>query len=134
MSLNAAAIDVAIPAILPLGLVLAHFIGDFLLQSDWMALNKGKNWKALAWHVLVYSACFLPWGWQFAVMTAILHFITDALTSRWTTKLWFFRQAFPDVNEWFYIPGKRHWFFTVIGFDQLIHMASLALVWGSIYG
>jgi hypothetical protein len=32
-----------------------HFIGDFLLQSDWMALNKSKNWDALSQHVLVYA-------------------------------------------------------------------------------
>ncbi len=35
-------------------LLLGHVIGDWLLQNEWMALNKGSNWPALLSHVAVY--------------------------------------------------------------------------------
>lgn len=96
-----------------LSLLLVHFIADFLLQSDWMAVNKSKHWDVLACHCLVYAGCFLLfWGWQFAVITFILHYATDFWTSRLTYFLW--RKE------------ERHWFFAAIGADQLIHFASLA--------
>lgn len=48
------------PLTLPLGLILLHFLMDFIFQSDWMALNKSKEWWPLIWHVVVYSTGF---GW-----------------------------------------------------------------------
>ncbi len=97
---------------IPLILLVNHFIGDFILQNDYMALNKSKKWEALSLHVLVYSATFLWLGWKFALNTFITHFITDAITSRITTRL--------------YTPVfHRHWFFVVIGLDQLIHYTTL---------
>jgi hypothetical protein len=43
--------------------LLAHLVGDYLLQSDWMANNKTKrSWPALV-HALLYSLCFVPMLW-----------------------------------------------------------------------
>ena len=98
----------------PIFLLILHFLGDFVLQSDWMAINKSKNWIALGIHCTVYSLVFAPfYGLTFAGITFATHFITDALTSRLTSKLF---QA-----------GERHWFFVAIGGDQLIHAITLAL-------
>jgi len=39
--------------------IYAHLIGDYLIQNDWMALNKKKNsWICLV-HVLTYMIPFL---------------------------------------------------------------------------
>jgi hypothetical protein len=35
-------------------LLVAHVLGDWLLQTEWQAVNKGRNWKALVTHVVVY--------------------------------------------------------------------------------
>src|SRR6185369_420407 len=44
--------------------LLAHLIGDFLIQSDWMAQNKTKrSWPCLV-HALLYSLCFVPLLWH----------------------------------------------------------------------
>jgi len=95
-------------------LLFIHFIGDFVLQSDWMAVSKSSSWKALSVHILVYTIFLVPFfGIKFAVVNGVLHFITDAVTSRLTTYLW--------KKE------KRHWFFVVIGFDQFIHTACLLM-------
>jgi len=39
--------------------LILHLTGDYLLQSDWMALNKIKSNRAAATHALVYSLPFL---------------------------------------------------------------------------
>ena len=107
-----------------LALIWTHFIADFILQTDRVALNKSRDTAILLEHVTIYSAAFIPvcavWltlyqGVQFCVLTALLHFITDFFSSRACSALW-------KKNE-------RHWFFVVIGLDQAIHMTCLVLTW-----
>lgn len=99
----------------PVWLILAilgtHFVGDFILQSDWMASNKSKRNSVLALHVGIYSSCFLWLGPLYAGVNFLAHFATDWITSRWTSRL--------------YKAKKIHWFFVVIGLDQLAHYAVL---------
>lgn len=115
---------------IPLSLLVAHFVADFPLQSDWMALNKSKNNVALWVHALVYSLCFVPWGFIFMLVTFVAHFCTDYITSRCTSKLWFFKpwemDALGKPITWTFAGGSRHWFFVMIGFDQLLHYTQLA--------
>ena len=136
---------------LVLVLLVAHFVGDFICQSDWMATNKSKRWDALFLHVSVYSlvlALFVAvasgstgpnltfWAANFAA-----HFVQDAITSRINARLWFIdgvrsvplRQdavagvtLTPTLYEVAY-NDKRHWFFVAIGFDQLLHYVTLCV-------
>ncbi len=80
-----------------------------------MALNKSKSNQWLLFHVFVYSIPFLILGWRFAIVTFCFHVVTDYFTSRGTAYLW-------QKNE-------RHWFFTLIGFDQAIHLTTLILTY-----
>jgi hypothetical protein len=100
---------------IPLALLVVHFVGDFLLQSTYMATRKATSWTALSWHVSVYSACFALWGLTFVALTWVTHFMTDAVTSRINARLWEFPQ--------------RRWFFVAVGADQLIHAATLGWTW-----
>lgn len=138
-------------------LLSAHFVGDFLFQSDRMALGKSKSVDVLSQHVLVYTAILTACAadllqgtsaprrvlLEFALMTGVLHFATDFVTSRITSKLWFlrlepagkkWRQLSPDVateTTAYYVDdlGTRHRFFVMIGFDQLLHVYALAATW-----
>lgn len=92
-------------------LIWLHFFADFILQTDWMAINKSKKNLALGIHVVVYSLPFLVISPLYAIINGIAHFATDWLSSRATTKLWEKEQ--------------RHWFFVVIGADQAVHMSTL---------
>ena len=38
-------------------LIFAHFIGDWALQSDWVAQNKGKYWFVMFAHCMIWTAC-----------------------------------------------------------------------------
>lgn len=42
-----------------IGVLLAHLVGDYLLQSDWMATNKTKKWWPAWVHAFVYGLPFL---------------------------------------------------------------------------
>ena len=100
-----------------------HFVADFLMQSSWMAINKSKNNNALIAHVYAYTMTLgvgaillslgnfynfiLPW----MIINGILHFITDYVTSRITSRL--------------LKSNSFRWFFVVIGIDQCIHYACL---------
>lgn len=106
-------------------LMAAHFVGDFVAQSDWMAQNKSKSNRALGLHVATYSMVMLvilaPSAslmgvagtalLLFLAVNAAAHFATDWVTSRWTSYL--------------HKMERRHDFFTVIGLDQLVHGLTL---------
>ena len=60
-------------------MLVCHLVGDYLLQSDWMATNKTKSsWPCLA-HAFTYAIPFLfltqsPWALAIIIST---HFIID---------------------------------------------------------
>ena len=59
--------------------LILHLIGDYLLQSDWMALNKTKCSKAAAAHAVTYSLPFLILEPSLAafLVICITHFFID---------------------------------------------------------
>lgn len=109
-------------------LLIAHFWGDFFLQTDAMAKGKSTSNKALLRHVAVYSATValfvvatILWLGAinptpialYVILNATLHFGTDYVTSRINSQLW--------------KSGNVHNFFVGIGADQLIHYLTLIL-------
>ena len=95
-----------------------HFIADFVLQSDKVAINKSKDIKCLIWHCAIYYIAMLVFGPEFALINGVAHFVVDFITSKITSYLW--------------ITNRRHWFFTMVGLDQAIHMTCLFLSVGYI--
>ena len=114
-------------------LLVIHFAGDFLFQSDWMACNKSKNWRALSAHVGIYTATlfvgctlllFLYGGTMgtmfplllvYALGNGLMHLFVDAISSQATSYIY---------------ERSRHWFFVLVGLDQLVHQACLIMSLG----
>ena len=66
-----------LPTLLFTGLLL-HFVGDYLFQSDWMAMNKTKAHFPALVHCVLYSVPFLlivPL-WAFLIIFGT-HFLID---------------------------------------------------------
>jgi hypothetical protein len=57
-------------------LILGHLVGDYLLQNNWMALNKKKHQNVAIIHCLIYTFCILifvlPEIWAAAKLMGIL--------------------------------------------------------------
>jgi len=64
---------------IPILFLLCHFVGDYIFQSDWQAMNKGKKTLNCLVHVLLYTSCFLilTVSWKALLFIAVTHFIID---------------------------------------------------------
>lgn len=103
-----------------LTIFIVHFLADFVFQTSQMATGKSKSLKWLSIHVGVYGlvsvisliligqsahSYYLGFAWWLG--NVALHFITDFITSKLTSRFW---------------NAKNYrLFFVMIGFDQLIH-------------
>lgn len=66
-------------------LILCHLLGDYVLQCDYIAQTKGKNWYHLLVHCALYVAPFyfiFGLNWQLAVVF-VTHIIIDVLKARY---------------------------------------------------
>lgn len=66
-------------------LIFCHLIGDYVLQTRFIAESKGKNWYHLFIHCVLYSLpFFVAFGlvWQLVVIFAT-HCIIDPLKARY---------------------------------------------------
>ena len=88
-----------------------HWIADFAMQTDKIALNKSRDIWILFLHAWIYSVPFLLFGWKYAVFNGTIHFAVDFVTSKLTSYYWSIE--------------NRHAFFVTIGFDQAVHISVL---------
>lgn len=94
-------------------LILAHLLGDFVLQpNSWVADKENRIFRSkyLYLHILIHTALSLIFLWDLklwwvAVSVGISHFIIDAA-----------KLSFQNVKT------KRNWFFI----DQLLHILFIA--------
>ena len=95
-----------------------QFACDFLLQTDWMALNKGKpgweGYKPLLTHAAVHGAgtmlimlLLVPQFWWLGLVDFIVHGLVDRL-----------KGIYSFQKGWTY---KDRWFWWSFGLDQEAH-------------
>jgi len=95
-------------------LIWIHYVFDFIFQTRKMANNKSKSFKWLGAHVAVYTLPFIfIISLPYALINGALHFVTDAITSRMTSR--------------YHALGDEKMFFMTIGLDQAIHITTLIL-------
>lgn len=61
------------------GQIVAHLIGDYVLQSDWMANVKTKRWAPAVAHALTYTLVFLllTFSWKALLFIFATHLVID---------------------------------------------------------
>lgn len=59
--------------------LLCHLVGDYLLQSDWMASKKTTSWWPAFCHAVMYTLpfLFLTRSWKALLFIAGTHFVID---------------------------------------------------------
>ena len=107
----------AMTAELVFWLVLAHFIGDYFLQSDWMAQGKTEKWWPAIAHGLTYGIPFaiillVTFGWVLPVGLALLIIVgTHTLIDhyRWAKQIgWLKNQFAPKRTRYSWEEGKAN--------------------------
>lgn len=80
---------------------LLHVLGDYLIQSDWMATEKTKRSVAALAHVVSYTLPFLllTTSWSALLVVAGTHFVID----RWRLARYV---CWAKNRPW---PGSRPW-------------------------
>lgn len=108
-------------------LLLAHLIGDYLLQTEWMAKYKAERWRPLLAHCFVYTLVvavvaylFIPGGlsWWAIGLIFVSHVILDR---RGFIRFWH-RRIMGVTND----QGK----WLMIMADQIFHLIILAVAIG----
>lgn len=101
-------------------IVVLHFIGDFVLQSDKDAKCKSRSLKCLVSHTSTYIIPFVLVGicfYSFSLVTlyVLITFLAHTITDYFTSK----------INSKLYQSGNTHNFFIGIGADQVLHYVQL---------
>ena len=132
-----------------------HVIGDFVIQSDWMAMEKTKTFFSAFWHAVSYTVLFAflttsPYALAFICIT---HFIIDKwrlaryvcwaknfLAPKWISYEVDGKETrmvrnlpFKECEATGYLPGKPPWmsFWLMIIADNTLHICcnAIALRW-----
>ncbi len=93
--------------------LLAHLIGDWLLQNDWIATNKASLRHPAAWvHAAIHTVLLgIALGWTGGIVLGLIHMLIDTrVPLRWWERL--FKQT--DVG-----PAG---FLTTVWADQALHL------------
>jgi len=99
-------------------ILIGHWIGDYVLQTNIIAKDKSRSFKWLLIHVALYtvviSICAVtvlqPEIWfRFIAINGVLHLITDFFTSRLASNF----------------HSNKRVYFVILGFDQMVHSITL---------
>ena len=99
------------------GLV-AHLVADWILQNDWMAVNKTSLRHPAAWtHAAIQGLCLaLALGWLGGLVLGILHLLIDTrVPVDWWIRVFKKCGRAPETSS------------IVIWLDQTLHIGCIAL-------
>lgn len=102
-------------------LIVGHLVGDFLLQNNWMALNKTRNLIPLMVHSLVYTGAvglFALLGGGLSLPSLAIIFFSHILLDNRVFVGWWVK----------YVNGAENIPWMKIVVDQSWHVLILALI------
>ena len=109
---------------------LAHFVGDYIIQNDWMATEKTRRWWPAVLHGLTYTLPFLFVTQSPAALLIIAS--THVVIDRYRLPrflIWAKNQIAPKphrhpLTPTGFAPGKPDWlaFSLLIVVDNTVHM------------
>ena len=121
--------------------VLGHLVGDYLFQSEKMALTKGQKGAVGLWwcvgHSLVYtlSVCAFCWRWDlaFAALVFASHFPID----RWSLANYWLRMIGGRNIKNVYEKKEKYWEvalpFSCLVYERVDMTMHFVLLWGIVH-
>jgi len=97
--------------------LMLHLIADWLLQNEWMSVNKVSLSHPAAWvHGTIHGVLLgLVFGWAGGLTLGFLHILVDTrVPIRWWIKVFKKCEGSPDLP------------ILLIGCDQVLHLSCLA--------
>lgn len=113
-----------------LGAIIGHLFGDYIIQNDWMALNKKKDSFTCAihcflwaWSVMLFG---LPWSSPSSVWSPVclVLFATHYLQDRTAIIVWWMKF---NGQEKFMTGSCSPW--SIIVVDNVWHIVTIFIVW-----
>lgn len=105
-------------------LIVGHLVGDFLLQSNWMAINKTRNLLPLVVHSLVYTGAVglfaLLGGGLSLPALAIIFIFHILLDNRVFVGLWVKHINGAEDILWLRIMVDQSWHILILALVTLI--------------
>jgi len=80
-------------------LIFAHFIGDFPLQGDFLAANKGKLWYCMLSHCIIWTACIclaLQYLGLYSEWKVVFLILGHTVCDFWKTRKIGWKYIYPD--------------------------------------
>ncbi|MBD7906742.1 DUF3307 domain-containing protein [Sporosarcina gallistercoris] len=110
-------------------LIVGHLIGDYLLQTRWMAAGKATKWAPLITHCFIYtsvvSVAFLMNSGMIPISAVVLIFVSHVILDRRRFVAWWAKTIMGLKDE------EPAWLLIIA--DQIFHIIVLALIahiWG----
>ncbi|AOM83993.1 DUF3307 domain-containing protein [Salisediminibacterium beveridgei] len=105
-------------------LFIGHLIGDYLLQTKWMAAGKATKWLPLLAHVTVYTLviaviAWVGFGGLSVVGVTVVFFSHGILDRRGVVQWWVRTVTTPPESE-------KKWLTIMV--DQTLHIIILGIV------
>ena len=105
-------------------LLVGHLIGDYLLQTSWMAAGKATKWSPLLFHCFVYtsvvSAAFVIGTGVVSIWVIAIIFISHVILDRRRFVAWWATVVMGVKN------GQPAWL--LIMADQVFHVLVIAFI------
>ena len=87
-------------------IIFAHFIGDFPMQGDFLANNKGQRWYLMFTHCIIWTACVcvvLQWLGIYAFWKVLFLVVGHWICDKWKTT----KPSTPEA--WKYLYPDQLW-------------------------
>lgn len=122
--------------------IVGHLVGDYLLQNDWMALNKKNDASICLIHCTIWVLCVsLFSGWIFyqnftGGLIGLILFVTHFVQDHTNVIAWWMRligqRKFMQADEldmmtFKIIPGLGPW--SIIVVDNVWHIFTIWIIW-----
>lgn len=105
-------------------LLLGHLVGDYLLQTSWMAMNKASRWLPLLTHCLIYTlsliVAMIVGGVPIHSGVVLLIFFSHVFLDKRFFVVWWTRTIMGVKNP------EGNWLTIVV--DQVFHLLVIGFI------